>query len=163
MHGIGERPNQCFKRNGLCGDSVPPCLSSNPADWEACAAAPENQCSLGWTRVLPGPESVTSGVDPAFSICVDTGGTGICLNFCETTTGVELDCGPGAVCERPAEVSLYLDVALTDSGEYAPCVTAEDCTIYNSPDDGAYACTALTIGNYCARPLKQCVSAASSP
>ena len=41
---------------------------------------PENQCSLGDGHAYLDPESVTSGVDP-FSICVDTGGTGICLNF----------------------------------------------------------------------------------
>ena len=156
--------SQCFKRNGLCGDSVPACLSIDPEDWTNCAADVANQCSLGDGHAYcVDPVSATPGVDPGFALCVDLGGTGLCFNFCENTSGVELDCGPGAVCERPSEVVLYLDVARDASGNYAPCATADDCVAYNTPDDSAYDCTELTIGNYCARPLKQCVAAASTP
>lgn len=155
--------SQCFKPNGICGNSVPPCLSSDPAEWDACLADTGNHCSLeAGHSYCADPVSAVEGVDPAFALCVDSGGgTGLCFQFCERADGTELDCGAGAVCERPENIVLYLDVALDAGGNYAPCSTADDCLSYNTADDSPYACTALTIGNYCARPLKQCVALSS--
>ncbi|MBT6433689.1 MAG: hypothetical protein HOK28_11390 [Deltaproteobacteria bacterium] len=160
---LASGANKCFKPNGLCGDVVPPCLSSNPADWTGCLADSANHCSLeDGHSYCAEPTPLADGVDPAFALCVDAGGgTGLCFQFCERPDGTELDCGAGAVCERPDDIVLYLDVALDAGGNYAPCSVEADCQPFNSADDSSYACVALTIGDYCARPLKQCVSVSS--
>ena len=88
---------------------------------------------------------------------VDLGGAGICFAFCEGNDG-DLNCGAGAQCVRPEEPILYLDVARDAADEYVPCTAASDCEAYNTADDLPYECIELTIGNFCSRALKMCVS-----
>ena len=65
--------------------------------------------------------------------------------------------GEGFACERPAQALLYLDVARTESNEYAACFTDADCDGYQDEDPVPYTCIELTVGPSCSRALKQCV------
>ena len=152
----------CFKRNGLCGTSVPSCLSAEQSVWSECAQDPANLCTPdNGHAYCADMEDAADGTAGAFAMCVDMGGAGLCFSFCDGNDG-DLHCGEGAQCVRPSEPVLYLDVARDDAGEYVGCTAASDCEAYNTADDLPYDCVELTIGNYCSRALKMCINDAEA-
>lgn len=152
----------CFKRNGLCGTSVPPCLSAEQSEWAECIGDDANLCAPddghAYCANTPDADDGTAG---AFAMCVDMGGAGLCFAFCEGTEN-DLNCGEGAQCVRPDEPIIYLDLALDTSGDYVSCSSAADCAAYNEADDLPFDCIELTIGSYCSRALKMCINDAEA-
>ena len=168
---------QCFKRNGLCGNPVGNCMmdiselaadtpSGEVQSWfqqTAQACIQENgECTVDDAVGHAYCDEITPAVEggnAAFSMCVDLG-MGLCVAFCDGNSG-DLDCGEGFACQRPAQALLYLDVARDANEEYASCATDADCDAYQDEDPVPYTCIELTVGMTCSRALKQCVQNAS--
>jgi hypothetical protein len=150
----------CFKRNGLCGTSVPSCLSVEIEAWQQCVqdgelCTPDN--GHAYCADMPDADDGTSGASAYCAEVQGQGQPGICLAYCEGNDG-DLHCGTEAQCVRPAEVSYYLNVARTDGGDYVDCSVADDCSAYNTAGDLPFDCVELTIGFVCSRALKQCIA-----
>jgi hypothetical protein len=147
----------CFKRNGLCGTSVPACLSAEQTEWSECAQDQANLCTPDNGHAYCADiEDAADGTAGAFAMCVDMGGAGLCLAYCEGNDG-DLHCGAGAQCVRPSEITLYIDVA-GDGPDYVDCATDSDCDGVNIAGELPYTCVELTVGNKCSRALKQCIA-----
>jgi hypothetical protein len=150
----------CFKRNGLCGTSVPACLSIETSEWQACVqdgdlCTPDN--GHAYCDTFETADDGTAGAEAYCAEVQGQGQAGICLAYCEGADG-DLYCGTDAQCVRPAEVTYYLNVARTDAGEYVDCSVPADCSAYNTDGDLPFDCVELTIGFVCSRALKQCIA-----
>jgi hypothetical protein len=155
---LNSGSQSCFKRNGLCGTSVPSCLSAEQSAWSECAQDASMLCTPdNGHAYCADTADADDGTAGAYSYCVDMGGAGLCFAFCEGNEG-NLNCGEGAQCVRPAEPILYLNVARDASDEYVPCTAASDCEAYNTEGDLPFDCVELTIGQYCSRALKMCIN-----
>ena len=177
---LGGASNQCFRRYGLCGNPVANCMFDIA---DLTADTPSGEVQNWFTSTAQqcigtdGERTVSDAVghaycneitpadadaNAAFSMCVDLQGVGLCIAFCEGTTG-DLDCGEGYACERPAQALLYLDLAEdeTSADGYVACETDDDCSAVQDGDAVPYTCLELTSGKKCSRALKQCVQNAS--
>ncbi|MEC9071114.1 MAG: hypothetical protein VX938_01990, partial [Myxococcota bacterium] len=139
----------CAQAQGWCGDVVPLCgdLSGGAQNCGNCGAADGHAyCSV---QGAIGEPAATECFKP------EGGAIGICLGYCETDDGADLDCGAGYECAiPPVEETIYV---VPQGGEQqVPCSDDTACDAA-----GGYTCMELSAGStVCARPLKMCRVAA---
>lgn len=139
----------CAQQQGWCGDTVPLCgdLSTGGQNCGACGAADgHTYCAI---------QGAVG--EPAIAECFipENAAAGVCLGYCESDEGADLDCGTGYECVvPPLEEALYV---VPQGGEQqVPCTDDSAC----DAADG-FTCIELSAGStVCARPLKMCRTAA---